>query len=220
MENALKLSALVSASLLFVAPIHEFEEVRRSKHVGERSVFPFVCMWASSTLWLIYGLFIGDIVPTVVTNLLGLACSCYYCAVYAWAVEPASRKSSTYNLFAGTFLGICVVVTFCLGTFSPRPESWVSMQDADSTDSGEDQRAQRFLGIAASAATAIQYGAPLAELVKVVRRRSTEGMSLALAVVSLVCSTLWMSYGVMLVNAFIYVPNVLGVCFSVTQVQV
>lgn len=43
-------------------------------------------------------------------------------------------------------------------------------------------------------------------------------MSLSLAVVSLVCSTLWMSYGVMLVNAFIYVPNVLGVCFSVTQV--
>ncbi|CAN0298894.1 unnamed protein product, partial [Ectocarpus sp. 13 AM-2016] len=80
------------------------------------------------------------------------------------------------------------------------------------------ERAQRFLGIAASAATAIQYGAPLAELVKqVVRRRSTEGMSLALAVVSLVCSTLWMTYGVMLVNAFIYVPNLLGVCFSVTQ---
>lgn len=55
---------------------------------------------------LIYGLVIGDIVPTVVTNLLGLTFSCYYCAVFAWAVEPASRKSSTYNLFAATFLVI------------------------------------------------------------------------------------------------------------------
>ena len=26
-------------------------EVRRSKHVGERSVFPLVCMWANSSLW-------------------------------------------------------------------------------------------------------------------------------------------------------------------------
>lgn len=50
------------------------------------------------------------------------------------------------------------------------------------------------------------------------KRRSTEGMSFTLAAVSLVCSSLWMSYGVMLDNAFIYVPNVMGVLFSISQV--
>lgn len=53
---------------------------------------------------VVYGLFVWDIVPTVATNVVGLLFSMYYCAVFAWAVEPASRKNSTYNLFAATFL--------------------------------------------------------------------------------------------------------------------
>ncbi|CAM9928216.1 unnamed protein product [Scytosiphon promiscuus] len=215
MENALKLSALGAASMLFVAPLQDFEEVRRSRHVGERSVFPFVCMWCSSSLWVIYGLYIGDIVPTVATNLVGLVFSMYYCVVFAWAVEPASRKTSTYNLFAVTFLVVCSVITFCLGSFDPVGER-PGMQDANSGDDGE-ERVQRFLGTAASVATTVQYASPLVELFKVMRRRSTEGMSFALAVVSLVCSLLWLCYGVVVVNAFIYVPNVLGVCFSSAQ---
>lgn len=51
-----------------------------------------------------------------------------------------------------------------------------------------------------------------------INRRSTEGMSFELAAVSLVCSSLWLCYGIMLDNGFIYVPNVLGVIFSVSQV--
>lgn len=39
--------------------------------------------------------------------------------------------------------------------------------DAKSTDEIEDDRAQRLLGLAASAATAVQYASPLAEFVKV-----------------------------------------------------
>lgn len=51
-----------------------------------------------------------------------------------------------------------------------------------------------------------------------ISRRSTEGMSFVLAVVSLICSSLWLCYGMMCVNAFIYVPNLFGVCFSAAQV--
>lgn len=54
---------------------------------------------------------------------------------------------------------------------------------------------------------------------QVINRRSTEGMSFALAAVSLLCSSLWLCYGMMLDNAFIYVPNVLGVFFSASQVN-
>eukprot|EP00752_Nemacystus_decipiens_P016216 g14501.t1 len=176
-------------------------------------------MWCSSALWVIYGLFIWDIVPTVATNVVGLVFSMYYCAVFATVVEPASRKRSTYNLFAGTFLVICLVVTFCLGSFSPHPglRSISSDKDANSADAEGDERAKRFLGLAASAATAVQYAAPLTELVKVVNRRSTDGLSLLLAAVSLICSSLWACYGVMLGDPFIYVPNVMGVLFSATQ---
>lgn len=55
-------------------------------------------------------------------------------------------------------------------------------------------------------------------LTQVINRRSTEGLSFTLAAVSLVCSSLWMCYGLMLGNPFIYVPNVMGVLFSVSQV--
>ncbi|CAM9798813.1 unnamed protein product, partial [Hapterophycus canaliculatus] len=105
----------------------------------------------------------------------------------------------------------------CLGSFNPvgdRP----GMQDANSGDEG-DEGVQHFLGLAASAATTVQYASPLVELFNVMRRQSTEGMSLSLAAVSLVCSSLWLCYGVVVVNAFIYVPNVLGVCFSSAQVR-
>lgn len=58
---------------------------------------------------MMYGLFSGDIVPTVVTNLCGFLCSMYYCAVFAWAVESPKRKNQAYNLFAGTFLVVWYV---------------------------------------------------------------------------------------------------------------
>lgn len=61
---------------------------------------PLVCR----SVRVVYGLFVWDIVPTVATNVVGLLFSMYYCAVFAWAVEPASKKHSTYNLFAATFL--------------------------------------------------------------------------------------------------------------------
>ena len=55
---------------------------------------------------VIYGLYVGDFFPTVITNLFGFFLSVYYCAVYAWAVEPPSRKASTYNMFAATFFTV------------------------------------------------------------------------------------------------------------------
>lgn len=41
-----------------------------------------------------------------------------------------------------------------------------------------------------------------------------------LALVSLVCSALWLAYGIIVVNAFIYVPNMLGLFFSAVQVTI
>ena len=55
---------------------------------------------------VIYGLCVGDFFPTVITNLFGFFLSVYYCAVYAWAVEPPARKAATYNMFAATFLAV------------------------------------------------------------------------------------------------------------------
>lgn len=47
------------------------------------------------------------------------------------------------------------ICTFCLGSFSRGPGA------------AEDERAQQYAGMAASASTAIQYASPLADLVKV-----------------------------------------------------
>lgn len=53
---------------------------------------------------------------------------------------------------------------------------------------------------------------------QVIRRRSTEGLSRSLALVSLLCGSLWLWYGVLTKNSFLVVPNLLGVFFSVFQV--
>ncbi|CAM9835123.1 unnamed protein product [Ascophyllum nodosum] len=179
--------------------------MRRRKRVGDRSVLPFVCMWACSTLWIVYGLFSGDIFPTVVTNLCGSLFSMYYCAVFAWAAESPSRKNEALNLFAGAFLMVCTVSTYCMGAFSPDPKAVT------------DDRVQRHAGIAASAFTVVQYASPLADFVKVFNRQSTEGLSRPLATISLICAALWVIYGMLTENWFVLVPNSLGVAFSAAQ---
>lgn len=60
-----------------------------------------------------------------------------------------------------------MVIAFCLGGFIPLLDEDPLLQDANSGDE-KDKHAQRLLGLAASAATAVQYAAPLAELVKVI----------------------------------------------------
>lgn len=67
---------------------------------------------------LVYGLYIGDIFPTVLTNTLGLLFAMYYCGVFVWAVESPARKNETYNMFAGTFFVVwCVFTIFVVSGF-------------------------------------------------------------------------------------------------------
>lgn len=79
-----------------------------------------VCVWCGGRV--VYGLYLGDIFPTVVTNSLGLAFATYYCAVFAWALESPSQKAEAYNMFGVTILiiwsvGRCVFSLFLLFFF-------------------------------------------------------------------------------------------------------
>lgn len=49
---------------------------------------------------LLYGLLLGDIFPTVITNMIGVSFATYYCALHAWAADSAARRTEAYTSFA------------------------------------------------------------------------------------------------------------------------
>ncbi|CAI5488801.1 unnamed protein product, partial [Closterium sp. Naga37s-1] len=65
--------------------------------------------------------------------------------------------------------------------------------------------------------TVIMFGAPLSSLSVVLRTRSVEYMPLPLSLMSFVCSTSWMAYGIYVQDTYVIVPNSLGSILGIIQ---
>jgi solute carrier family 50 protein (sugar transporter) len=73
------------------------------------------------------------------------------------------------------------------------------------------------LGFICSSMSVAMFASPLAAVRRVIRSRSTEGMSFAFAVTSVVCTASWVVVGLGARDAFIWVPNGLALLLSLIQ---
>merc|ERR1712010_186161 len=76
------------------------------------------------------------------------------------------------------------------------------------------------LGIIASGVNVVLYGAPIADLPKVIRSGDVSSMPVGLCAASFLCSAFWWGYGLQLSDVFIIYPNLLGVVLGVVQFAV
>ncbi|KAH7289087.1 hypothetical protein KP509_31G056600 [Ceratopteris richardii] len=74
-----------------------------------------------------------------------------------------------------------------------------------------------FVGIIAAVINTVMYAAPLAVMKHVITTKNVESMPFLLSLCTFINSCLWAIYGILKVDPYIIIPNVLGVIFGIMQ---
>eukprot|EP00736_Rhodelphis_marinus_P002044 Rmarinus@m.1918 len=155
------------------------------------SPVPFFSMVASSCAWSLYGGLTSDL-SILLANLFGVVLGLFYCYSFC----SLSKKDVTWHSLATVVLVMipaCVVYTHSL------------------------QESRVFVGYFASALAVILLSSPLVSIGEVVRTQSTASMPFFVSASAFFCALSWTSYGALLRDSFVLVPNFLGLAGSSVQ---
>ncbi|CAM9266652.1 unnamed protein product [Discosporangium mesarthrocarpum] len=197
-------AGLVASLLLNLSPTQDVLDLHRIGNVMERRITPFCMMIIDGTNWVVYGIMIDDMYPVVITNLLGGTAGLVYALTYLHHVQNDPRDEVRRRAIA-TFVGSAVIIMLVV-------LHSIVISNIYSTEASAE-----ITGILTSMFNMLLYSSPLELASKVITTKSTSGMYLPLSVNIVVASSMWTSYGVLLQNWFIVVPQSVGLFAGVLQ---
>jgi len=187
----------VSTIGLFLTGVQICNRCYRMHTTGDISGFPFVATLVNCTLWLLYG-YNANNSTIMIVNFIGATLQMLYALTY---LRYTPDRSSYLHLIGSAVLFLASIL-FYFQYFVPDRETAVFRA-----------------GLAASVATVIMFGSPLASLRDVIQKRSTEALSLPLCFANFIVPIEWVLYGILINDKFVQVPNFLGAILGFIQVS-
>ncbi|CRG94369.1 MtN3-like protein, putative [Plasmodium gallinaceum] len=172
-------------------------KILKRKSTGELDGLPYLILFYSSFLWLIYGILINNS-AIVFPNLVGLLLGILYSLVYHKNCKNMWLKQKLYSYYK-----ICGLISFLLYALL-----YILSYE----------QYQTFVGFIASVSSIINFGAPLSYIQVVIKKKNSSLIPLEMTIGSLMCSFLWLTYGFTLRDAFLIIPNLCGFLLSLVQV--
>ena len=191
-------AAPFAAIFVFMAPFPTVKKIRQDKTVGTLPLLPYSSMVASAFLWSTYGILKGE--PKVwSSNLIGLCMGLYYMMSFIRnSPKAAPSLPGSVRLHAVSVLSI--IAATLLVAMSP-----ISNPSA-------------LIGPCGVLLTIGMFASPLSALKTVVQTKSAASIPLPFTLASLANCLMWSVAGLFRMHdANIYVPNLLGLSFSVAQ---
>lgn len=131
----------------------------------------------------------------LLNNVIGVSFMAVYVCIFACFAQR-ERRARIYGQIAVALVLVGVAIAI----------AWL----VDSPD--------EIFGTAAIVLNSIKYASPLSIARLVIRTQSVEFMPLPLTLASFACGICWGLHGILLQDAFIWVPNFIGVAFSLIQI--
>lgn len=154
-------------------------------------------MFFNCTIASIYGILIDDL-PLLITNYPCAIISIVYMMMY-WKYADAKPRIKS---IAVAFMALAIVVGLgVIAAYIPKVSR------------------ELMFGIIMCGTGIVLYGSPLIKMYDVIRSRSTNGMPFYFSVADLICTTVWIIYGIMVVNIFMIIPNSVGALLSLMQLS-
>lgn len=193
-------AAPLAAVLVFMAPFPTVQKIRHDKGVGTLPLLPYSSMVASAFLWTTYGILTKN--PNVWSaNVVGFVMGLYYMMSFiqnspkAAPTLPGSVRLHTTSVLTVIVATLVVAMT----PFLTDPAS--------------------LIGPCGVLMTIGMFASPLSALKTVVQTRSAASIPLPFTLASLANCFFWSVAGLFrMKDANIYVPNLLGLSFSLAQV--
>ncbi|XP_050447787.1 sugar transporter SWEET1 [Cataglyphis hispanica] len=195
-KDALALTASIFTVLQFLAGVLVCKKYIRNGTTGDSSCLAFITCFMSCSLWLRYGVLIGDLF-IVSVNIFGTVLQICYMIIY---IMYSVKGSTTIKQF---MVAICFVLLIYL--YSIYQEDKVL--------------AAKHVGFLSCSLTVLFFASPLISLVHVIRVKSTESLPFPVIMASMIVSCQWFAYGCLLGDQFIQIPNFMGCVLSGFQLS-
>ncbi|CAI5714057.1 unnamed protein product [Hyaloperonospora brassicae] len=192
---------VITSVCMRIAPFPDFWRVYKAKRTGEVQTLPVVLLFTNCAVLVWYGYFSGNILPLVVTSVLGLFTSVGFIAIF---YRYTDNRRSVHKTCAPAIVFIALVCLY--GTIGVKGITGQSKASMATT-----------MGAISFATSIGQYGSPLATIRRIVRTKSTASMPFTLCVVSFCNSACWMTYSILLGDVWLLLRSASG--FSLTLIQ-
>ncbi|XP_043724162.1 bidirectional sugar transporter N3-like [Telopea speciosissima] len=187
--------------MVYVAPVPTFIRVYKKKSTEGFQSLPYVTALFSAMLWIYYAYLKTGANYLITINSVGCVIETIYIAIY---LVYAPRKA---RILTAKFL---VLLNFCAFSMILLLSQFLT----------KGLKRVQAVGWVCVAFSVIVFVAPLSIVRLVIRTRSVEFMPFTLSFFLTLSAVMWFSYGFLLKDLFIALPNILGFIFGVLQMVV
>ncbi|WOK96002.1 hypothetical protein Cni_G04709 [Canna indica] len=188
----------ILSGLVVLAPMSTFYRIYKMKSIGSYDSVPYVVALFSAMMWVYYGFLTLDVLLLTINIGCCFVEVCYLIIFIIYA--PRKARARTFKMILLVNVGIYGGILLLTGILIKG-----------------DKRAQIQGGICASFAVTV-FAAPLTIIRLVIRTKSVEYMPFSLSFFLTLSAIAWFSYGMLLGDLFVALPNVLGFIFGITQI--
>ncbi|KAF9601648.1 hypothetical protein IFM89_021114 [Coptis chinensis] len=188
----------VVSFMVYLAPLPTFYHIYKKKSTEGFQSVPYVIALFSAMLWMYYAFLKSDAYLLITINSFGCVIETIYISMFI-AYAPRKARILTAKLLLLLNLGVfCMIVLLTL-LLAKGPNRVV------------------VLGWICVAFAASVFAAPLSIVRLVISTKSVEFMPFSLSLFLTLSAISWFSYGLLLKDIYIAIPNVLGFFFGVLQ---
>lgn len=189
----LQVAPPLAAQAVFFAPLEAMKTIKSSGTTGDMPLVPYASMMLNGVLWMTYGYMVAE--PTIILpNITALLLGTYYVHVFNQYKPPSFNITPYFGAIGGGSVAIAATAAMLEPTL-----------------------AINVLGVAGNAICIAMFGGPLAAMKTVIEQKSTASLPFAMTVATFVNCSLWVSYGVMISDPYIWFCNGLGLASSLVQ---
>ncbi|XP_065060187.1 sugar transporter SWEET1-like [Rhopilema esculentum] len=174
-------------------------KIRRQMSVGDVNAIPFVMTALNCILNSGYGVVVDDATLFFV-NGIGALMHLVYIAVFFMYLDDTSAKKKYIKI-----IGAAAAVLAAASFFIAYKSQYCNQKDN--------------LGVTCNIVTILMFASPLSTLGKVIRTKSTSSISFPLSFMVVLVSVSWLSYGLLLGDIYVQIPNYIGAALGVIQLS-
>ncbi|KAF2071927.1 hypothetical protein CYY_006764 [Polysphondylium violaceum] len=191
----------ILSTLLSLSSIKQFILIDKTRNVGNFNIYPIIMLCANSLAWVCYGMSMlrATVIPV---NAFGLLITLYYFIVYYGAVPDYHKRRMLALIFFGLMSTTIVFIILVM----------LMVKDRDVQGP--------ILGYTCNVILFGFYFAPIISLYGVIKSKDTSSINFPLAIVQLFASIVWVAFGYLVGDAFIWVPNSVGAFLAAVQLVI